>query len=53
MSATLRLMEAGCRVVLLERDSVGGTIMHYPRAKVVMTGALEFASRRHREARAR
>ncbi len=43
MSATLRLMEAGCRVMLLERDSVGGTIMHYPRAKVVMTGALEFA----------
>ena len=43
MSATLRLMEAGLRVVLLERDSIGGTIMHYPRAKVVMTGSLEFA----------
>jgi thioredoxin reductase/NAD-dependent dihydropyrimidine dehydrogenase PreA subunit len=43
VSATLRLMEAGLRVVLLERDKVGGTIMHYPRAKVVMTGALEFA----------
>jgi thioredoxin reductase/NAD-dependent dihydropyrimidine dehydrogenase PreA subunit len=43
MSATLRLMEAGCRVILLERDAVGGTIMHYPRQKVVMTGALEFA----------
>ena len=43
MSATLRLMEAGRRVVLLERDKVGGTIMHYPRAKVVMTGALELA----------
>ena len=36
VSATLRLMEAGRRVVLLERDKVGGTIMHYPRAKVVM-----------------
>jgi thioredoxin reductase len=36
-------MEAGRRVVLVERDKVGGTIMHYPRAKVVMTGALEFA----------
>lgn len=43
VSATLRLMEAGKRVVLLERDKVGGTIMHYPRAKVVMTGALELA----------
>jgi thioredoxin reductase/NAD-dependent dihydropyrimidine dehydrogenase PreA subunit len=43
VSATLRLMQAGLRVVLLERDAVGGAIMHYPRAKVVMTGALEFA----------
>lgn len=43
MSATLRLMEAGRRVMLLERETVGGTIMHYPRAKVAMTGALEFA----------
>jgi thioredoxin reductase/NAD-dependent dihydropyrimidine dehydrogenase PreA subunit len=43
ISATLRLLEAGCRVVLLERDQVGSTIVHYPRAKVVMTGALEFA----------
>lgn len=43
MSATLRLLEAGKRVMLVERDSVGGTIMHYPRAKVVMTGALELA----------
>jgi thioredoxin reductase/NAD-dependent dihydropyrimidine dehydrogenase PreA subunit len=43
MSATLRLMEAGRRVLLLERDKIGGTIMHYPRAKVAMTGALDFA----------
>ena len=43
LSATLRLMEAGRRVILLERTAVGGTIMHYPRSKVVMTGALEFA----------
>ena len=43
ISAMLRLMEAGCRAVLLERESLGGTIMHYPRAKVAMTGALEFA----------
>jgi thioredoxin reductase len=43
VSACLRLMEAGKKVVLLERDSVGGAIMHYPRAKVVMTGVLEFS----------
>jgi thioredoxin reductase/NAD-dependent dihydropyrimidine dehydrogenase PreA subunit len=43
VSATLRLMERGLRVVLLDRDKVGGTIMHYPRAKVVMTGSLELA----------
>jgi thioredoxin reductase/NAD-dependent dihydropyrimidine dehydrogenase PreA subunit len=43
MSATLRLMQAGLSVVLLDRDKVGGTIMHYPRAKVVMTGSLDFA----------
>jgi thioredoxin reductase (NADPH) len=43
ISATLRLLEAKRRVILLERDSLGGTIMHYPRAKVAMTGALEFA----------
>lgn len=43
ISATLRLMEAGLRVLLLEREAFGGTIAHYPRAKVVMTGSLDFA----------
>jgi thioredoxin reductase (NADPH) len=43
ISATLRLMEGKRRVTLLERNVLGGTIMHYPRAKVAMTGALEFA----------
>lgn len=43
ISATLRLMEGGLRVILLEREAFGGTIMHYPRAKVVMTGSLDFA----------
>jgi thioredoxin reductase (NADPH) len=43
ISAALRLMEAGLRIVLLEREAFGGTIMHYPRAKVVMTGPLDFA----------
>jgi thioredoxin reductase len=41
ISATLRLMEAGLRVIMLEREAFGGTIIHYPRAKVVMTGLLE------------
>lgn len=41
ISATLALMEAGLRVVLLEAERFGGTITHYPRAKVVMTGALD------------
>ena len=41
-SATLRLMEAGVRVLSLEREAFGGTITHYPRAKVVMTGPLDF-----------
>jgi thioredoxin reductase/NAD-dependent dihydropyrimidine dehydrogenase PreA subunit len=42
IGATLRLMEAGLRVLLLEREAFGGTIAHYPRAKVVMTGFLDF-----------
>jgi len=41
ISATLRLMEAGLKVELLDREGFGGTILHYPRAKVVMTGAIE------------
>ena len=43
MSAMLRLQQAGARALLLERDKIGGAIMHYPRAKVVMTGSLELA----------
>jgi thioredoxin reductase/ferredoxin len=41
ISATLRLMQAGLRVLLVDREGFGGTILHYPRAKVVMTGALD------------
>jgi thioredoxin reductase (NADPH) len=41
ISATLQLMQAGLRVLLVDREGFGGTILHYPRAKVVMTGALE------------
>lgn len=41
ISATLGLQEAQRRVLLIERESFGGTITHYPRAKVVMTGTLD------------
>lgn len=41
ISATLALMAAGLRVLLVDREGFGGTILHYPRAKVVMTGALD------------
>jgi len=41
IAATLRLMEAGLDVLLLEREGFGGTILHYPRAKLVMTGTLD------------
>lgn len=41
IAATLRLMQAGLRVLLLEREELGGTIAHYPRAKVVMTGTID------------
>ena len=40
ISATLRLMEGGLNVLLVDQETFGGTIMHYPRAKVVMTGDL-------------
>jgi thioredoxin reductase/ferredoxin len=41
ISATLQLVQDGMRVVLLEQEAFGGTIRHYPRAKVVMTGTLD------------
>lgn len=41
ISATLALMTAGLRVLLVDREGFGGTILHYPRAKVVMTGPLD------------
>jgi len=42
ISATLGAMKAGLNVLLVDREELGGTILHYPRAKVAMTGALEF-----------
>jgi len=43
ISAALRLLEAGLRIQLIDRERFGGTILHYPRAKVVMTGHLDLA----------
>ena len=40
IATTLKLMEAKLNVLLVDQDTFGGTIMHYPRAKVVMTGDL-------------
>ncbi len=40
ISATLSLMEEDLRVLLLEGGEFGGTIAHYPRGKVVMTGPI-------------
>jgi thioredoxin reductase/NAD-dependent dihydropyrimidine dehydrogenase PreA subunit len=42
ITATLGLMEQGLKVLMLDREAIGGTILHYPRAKVVMTGTLDF-----------
>lgn len=41
ISATLTAMSAGLRARLVEREAFGGTVAHYPRAKVVMTGTLD------------
>lgn len=41
ISTTLAAMEAGLEVEMLDREQLGGTILHYPRAKLVMTGKLE------------
>jgi thioredoxin reductase (NADPH) len=36
-SATLAAKEHGLRSVTLEQDTLGGTVAHYPRGKIVMT----------------
>jgi thioredoxin reductase (NADPH) len=42
ISAALALGAHGLRILIVEQDKFGGTITHYPRAKVVMTGSIEF-----------
>ncbi len=41
IAATLALMAHDRRVLLVEQSTFGGTIAHYPREKVVMTGSFE------------
>jgi thioredoxin reductase/NAD-dependent dihydropyrimidine dehydrogenase PreA subunit len=41
IAATLGLVAHGLTVLAVEQDRFGGTIRHYPRSKVVMTGTLE------------
>lgn len=36
-AASLGAMEAGLRFVTIEQDSLGGTVAHFPRGKLVMT----------------
>jgi len=43
ISAALQLSAAGLRTLVVEQGEYGGTIRHYPRGKVVMTGNLELA----------
>jgi len=40
-SATLASKERGLRSVTLEQESLGGTVAHYPRGKIVMTAPVE------------
>lgn len=41
IAATLTLMSHHRRVLLVEQATFGGTIAHYPRHKIVMTGAFD------------
>lgn len=41
ISATLAALERGLRAVTLEQESLGGSVMHYPRRKLVTTGAVD------------
>jgi thioredoxin reductase (NADPH) len=41
IGAALALIAHGLKVQIIDQDRYGGTITHYPRAKVVMTGSFE------------
>jgi len=40
IAASLRAKELGLRCVTIEQDTLGGTVAHYPRGKVVMTAPM-------------
>ena len=40
-SATLAAMQHGLRGITLEQETLGGTVAHYPRGKIVMTAPVE------------
>jgi len=42
ISATLRAAERGLKALTLEREQVGGTVLKYPRQKLVMTSPVDF-----------
>jgi thioredoxin reductase len=41
LAASLRAQELGLKFATFEQDTVGGTIAHYPRGKIVMTAPVE------------
>ncbi|HEM47362.1 MAG TPA: 4Fe-4S dicluster domain-containing protein, partial [Alphaproteobacteria bacterium] len=41
IAASLRAREIGLRTATLEQDSLGGTVAHYPRGKIVMTAPVD------------
>lgn len=42
ISAALRCIEKGLHYIVIEGDSIGGTVTKYPRQKLVMTSPIEF-----------
>ncbi len=41
LTAALAAQEYGLRYIVLEQDSIGGTVFHYPRQKLVLTSPVE------------
>ncbi|MCG6885571.1 MAG: NAD(P)-binding domain-containing protein [Proteobacteria bacterium] len=41
IAASLKAMQHKLRFITLEQDSLGGTVAHYPRGKIVMTAPVE------------
>ncbi len=41
ISASLGAMESGLKFATFEQDSLGGTVAHYPRSKIVMTAPVD------------